>query len=205
MAKIIIDCADPNDLKKVESLVEQTVGKCNTTYFRQHQGMVEAGTSKSKSESARIIAEDLGESPGAVRKRIERGEKEIGQPVQEKPRTTRTIDNQESTTEMTPNLKKLEKTKKQPHGGKRDGAGRKRRPRFKITPLEEKEKIMDKYFKEGYELIYTALIEAIHFKWKTTTKEAAIKHLKILYAIVNYHCETKTTIEEGAKNYVYEI
>lgn len=78
MAKIVVECRNPNDPDEdeVESIMDQIAGRCNITYFKQHQGMIEAGTSKSKSESARIIAEDTGETPQTVRHRIQRGEKE---------------------------------------------------------------------------------------------------------------------------------
>lgn len=76
MAKIVVECSNPNDLDEVENIMDQVVGRCNVTYFKQHQGMVDAGSSKSKSESARKIAEDTGETPQAVRRRIQKGEKE---------------------------------------------------------------------------------------------------------------------------------
>ena len=38
MTKIVIDCPDPNDFKSVEESMEQAVGKCNVTYYRQHVG-----------------------------------------------------------------------------------------------------------------------------------------------------------------------
>jgi len=124
MAKIVVECSNPNDMDEVEALVDQVAGKCNVTYFKQHQGMVEAGTSKSKSESARIIAEDTEESHGAVRKRIERGEKESGQPVQQ---NSITPDNQESTEEDPP--EKFDSGR----GGQREGAGRKPKPIHLVT------------------------------------------------------------------------
>ncbi len=55
------------------------VGKCVITYFRQHEAMVEAGTSKGVRESARKIAEDTGESAETVRNRIRRGKRDVGQ------------------------------------------------------------------------------------------------------------------------------
>jgi|GEM_PF-2943364 hypothetical protein len=75
MAKILIDCADPNDLAAINEAAEQAAGKCNVTYYNQHEAMVEAGLSSSQRESARIIAEEAGDSEEAVRKRIERGKK----------------------------------------------------------------------------------------------------------------------------------
>ena len=67
MAKIMVECSDPNSLSALEAAVDQAVGKCNITYLKQHEGMVEAGSSKSQRESARKIAADTGESEEAVR------------------------------------------------------------------------------------------------------------------------------------------
>jgi len=192
VAKIVVECGNPNDLKEVEALVEQAVGKCNITYYQQHKGMVEAGASKSKSESARIIAQGTKESPEAVRCRIRRGEKESGQLDQEK---SKTPDNQGSTEFAVP------KQYDSGRGGAREGAGRKRAPRRQLTELEKKERIVDKDFQEGFELMSRALENAIYNDWKKTSKEAAIKHIKILYGIVNFHCDVKTTID-GGKFYV---
>jgi len=83
MPKIVVECSNPNDLDEVESIMDQVAGRCNVTYFKQHQGMVDAGVSESQSESARIIAEDSGETPQTVRRRIQRGEKESAQGGQE--------------------------------------------------------------------------------------------------------------------------
>jgi hypothetical protein len=49
MAKIVVECADPNDLKQVEAAVEQAVGKCNITHYKQHLALVEAGKSTGQS------------------------------------------------------------------------------------------------------------------------------------------------------------
>lgn len=171
MAKIVVECTNPNDLDEVESIMDQVIGRCNITYFKQHQGMVEAGTSKSKSESARIIAEDTEESPDAVRMRISRGEKESEQPVQQKsnpPQSQQVIN--------IPNLTDA--------GGKRKGAGRKpARSRPKLT-LCDKERIMDEDFKDGFNLLLRAIKNAKHSKWKTTSKEAALKHIDILNDVI---------------------
>jgi hypothetical protein len=77
MAKIMVECSDPNSLSALEEAVDQAAGKCNITYFKQHEAMVEAGTSKSQRESARKIAASTGESEEAARKRIERGRAEV--------------------------------------------------------------------------------------------------------------------------------
>lgn len=78
MAKIVVECADPNDLSAVEEAVEQSVAKCNITYFNQHQALVEAGKSSSQRQSAKIIAEETGETSETVRNRIRRGKMEVG-------------------------------------------------------------------------------------------------------------------------------
>jgi len=195
MAKIVVECSNPNDMDEVEALVDQVAGKCNVTYFKQHQGMVEAGTSKSKSESARIIAEDTEESHGAVRKRIERGEKESGQPVQQ---NSITPDNQESTNvcsgcwkefqhsdctfnnlcnECDPPTKKFDSGR----GGQREGAGRKPKPRL---TLYEKEKIIDEDFKRAFDAFYWEIQRVRLENWKTTSKEAALQCAKLIKDLI---------------------
>ena len=81
MAKMIIDCADPNDMEAVDRAIEKAIGSCNVTHFRQHQEMVRSGVSNSERGSARKIAEETGENPGTVRQRIMRGKKEVVHPV----------------------------------------------------------------------------------------------------------------------------
>ena len=53
--------------------------------------MNEAGTTKSQRGSARRIAKDTGETSGAVRRRIQRGEKEVAQPVPPKKNAQKAI------------------------------------------------------------------------------------------------------------------
>lgn len=77
MAKIVIECANPNDFSEVVESAERAAGSCTITYAKQHLEMVESGTSKSKRESARIISEDSGETPKAVEHKINRGLKEL--------------------------------------------------------------------------------------------------------------------------------
>jgi hypothetical protein len=81
MSKIMVECSNPNDLKELEAVMEQAAGKCNVTYFKQHAAMVEAGKSTGQRDSARQIAEETGDSPGAVEQRILRGKKQLLQPV----------------------------------------------------------------------------------------------------------------------------
>jgi len=86
MAKIVVECSDPNDLDAIEKASEQIQGRCNITYFKQHKAMVEVGISKSERESARIIAKDIGETEGAVRRRIQKGKQAVAPVVPLKPK-----------------------------------------------------------------------------------------------------------------------
>jgi len=81
MARIVVECANPNDPQAVEAAMEDMVGKCNVTYFKQAEKMKEAGKATSDREAARKIAKDTGESDGAVRLRIQRGRDEVAQGV----------------------------------------------------------------------------------------------------------------------------
>jgi hypothetical protein len=80
MAKITVECSNPNDLSALEAAVEQAAGRCNITYFKQHEALVDAGKSTSQRDSARKIAEETGESPAAVESRIRRGKDQVRQP-----------------------------------------------------------------------------------------------------------------------------
>lgn len=82
MAKMVVECQDPNDLDSVERAVEFAVGRCNVTYYKQAKQMVGQGVANSKHDAAKKLAEDTGESVGAVRQRIDRGQREVAQPVQ---------------------------------------------------------------------------------------------------------------------------
>jgi len=137
MAKIVIDCADPNDFAKVVESAEKAAGSCTITYAKQHLEMVEKGTSKSVRESARIISEDSDETPKAVEHKISRGLKEMPHSGAQKQSEQQLVDIKEKEKEKThtsENLKKLEKPKT--HGGKREGAGRP--PKEKPTSLQKK-------------------------------------------------------------------
>ena len=39
MAKIVVECADPNDPEAVQAAIEEMTGKCNITYFRQAKNL----------------------------------------------------------------------------------------------------------------------------------------------------------------------
>jgi len=82
MAKIVVECADPNDPKAVEAAIEEMTGKCNITYFRQAEKMKATGKAKSDLDAAKKIAKDTDESEEGVRQRIRRGREEVGQGVQ---------------------------------------------------------------------------------------------------------------------------
>ena len=77
MAKIVIDCADPNDFAQVVASAERAAGGCTITYAKQHLEMEEKRISGSQRESARIISKDSGETQTAVEHKIRRGLKEL--------------------------------------------------------------------------------------------------------------------------------
>lgn len=81
MAKIMIDCANPNDFQEVIKQAEKAVGNCTITYAKRDIELQDKGISSSTRESARIIAEETDESPDAVRMKINRGKKRLEQPV----------------------------------------------------------------------------------------------------------------------------
>jgi len=77
MAKILISCKDPNDLDELYRRIDDAAGRCNITYFKQHEKMIEAGKSKSVRETARKISAETGESFNSVHHRIRRGQEEV--------------------------------------------------------------------------------------------------------------------------------
>lgn len=104
MAKVYVDCADPNDLASLEASFEQLQGKCDITYFRQAKGLMETGLVDSLRAAERHIAQETGETPSAVHARVQRGQKKLvhGEPpsptpllsneIQEKPQQERRDD-----------------------------------------------------------------------------------------------------------------
>ena len=72
MAKVFIDCNYLNDPEAITRAVVKVIGKCDITYFRQHEEMLKTGKSKSERESARIMAQESGETVNAVHNRIKR-------------------------------------------------------------------------------------------------------------------------------------
>ena len=67
-------------------------------------------------------------------------------------------------------------------GGHREGAGRsiKHIP----TKQEEKEKIISDDFQTAFELMLREIKNAKKLKWQTTSKEAAIKSVSVLYDVI---------------------
>lgn len=195
MAKIVVECADPNDLDAVESAAEKFVGKCNVTYFKTHQALKEAGTSESVRQSARIISEDTGESEGAARMRINRGQAEVERLVPRKSETpahslSPTDDYQEPEEYRTPAAAPTppEPTFKSGRGGHREGSGRKtirslqERLDAKGKSLDKaKAKIVSEEFKATFNAFFITVKNEKHFKWSRTSQEAAIEHIKILF------------------------
>ena len=114
MAKIVVECSDPNDLDAIEAASEQFVGRCNITYFKQAQAMQDVGSAKSQREAAKKIADETGETFNAVHHRVKRGAKEMGQGGPPEENIIKST--------VKPELEKLEKPE---HGGARKNSGRK--------------------------------------------------------------------------------
>jgi len=119
MAKIVIDCADPNDFTKVVESAEKAAGSCTITYAKQHLEMVKAGTSGSVRESGRIISEDSDESEDATRMKIHRGLNKMEHDVPQKSKPPEIVE------DTTP---EIIKDRHPQGGGRREGAGRKKIP-----------------------------------------------------------------------------
>jgi len=117
MARIVVECSNPNDLEAIVDAVELAAGKCPVTYFKQAKKLQEVGAVKSERAAARKIAEETGESPESVRQRIIDGKRSVvlKEPKESKP--PETIQN------PTPVI--IEDRKPQ-GGGTREGAGRHR-------------------------------------------------------------------------------
>jgi len=96
MAKIVVECADPNDPKAVEAAIEEMTGKCNITYFKQAEKMKKAGSASSDRDAARKISKDSGESEEAVRQRIMKGREQVvqGEPLNQTQQDQKFILNQ---------------------------------------------------------------------------------------------------------------
>jgi hypothetical protein len=80
MAKIMIECPDPNspDLADIERQVAEK--GCRVRYFQDAEALIESGQATSRRDAARQIAESTGEHPSAVETKIRRGEEEVRQP-----------------------------------------------------------------------------------------------------------------------------
>ena len=173
MARIVIECVDPNDFTSVIESAEQAVGNCTITYAKQHLELVDAGKSKSVSESARILASDSEETPQSVRRKIQKGEILISAPVGQE---------EESVEESTTNeeLEKLEKTQ---HGGAREGSGRK--PQKRNKPAVEDERVTEK-FQESYDKMVGAIQNERESGWSGMTKNTALRYADSLVQILTY-------------------
>lgn len=77
MAKIVVECTDPNDLDAIEKASEQIVGKCDVTHYRTSEAMKESGAAASTYDSAKKIHKITGEPLGTVRYRIKKGKQEV--------------------------------------------------------------------------------------------------------------------------------
>jgi len=67
----------------------------------------------------------------------------------------------------------------EPKGGSREGSGRKP----KHSPPIDKTKIVSESFENAYEAFFKEIREAKRFKWETTSKEAVLERLAILYDV----------------------
>lgn len=120
MAKIMIECGNPNDFSEIVEAAEKAAGSCTVTYAKVAQEKIEAGQARSVLDAAKQIAPETGESVQAVRRKIQEGQKKIAQDGQLLQPT--------ETTTKTP---KSNEIKREPakdgtmRGGRREGAGRK--------------------------------------------------------------------------------
>jgi len=179
MAKIVIDCADPNDLDAMYQSIEDAAGKCNITYFKQHEKLVEAGKSKGVRESSRIIAKDEGVSEESVRNRIRDGKNKV------------CVDHPETFSKTEPNS-----APEKPSLTHQDGRDHlpptptpKRKPRLAPEPTKSQIKEMEKQqqmtadFKAAYETFYGQIMNAKMGDWKDTSKEAALNCIDQLFSL----------------------
>jgi len=118
MARIVVECSNPNDLEAIVDAVELAAGKCPVTYFKQAKKLQEVGAVKSERAAARKIAEETGESPESVRQRIIDGKRSVVLKEPKESKHPETIQN------PTPVI--IEDRKPQ-GGGTREGAGRPRK------------------------------------------------------------------------------
>ena len=177
MAKIMIECGNPNDYSEIVEAAEKAAGSCTVTYAKVAQEKIEAGQAASIREAARQMAEETGETEETVRNKVRRG---MGQ-VDPKPQPS------ETKTETT----KSNEIKREPakdgtmRGGSRPGAGRKtkdsrqEKPRW---PRPEKELMSDEV-KKAWEALFTQLKNEKHLNWKDTSQATAVQYINILYDV----------------------
>lgn len=194
MPKIVVECRDPNDLESVEEAVEQAVGRCNITYFRQAKAMIDVGTASSLSNASEKIAEDTGESPRVVRERIVKGEKDLlgegRQGIQRKtggPQFEKKVNHDEL----------LGKFKSGEFKTNKDAAEyyncTERTIRYHLgavsrkpkQPKVSKDQIVSEDVQRTFNLFYAEIQNAKMEKWKHTSKEGALKLLGLLYDLIN--------------------
>ena len=80
MAKIVIDCPDPNN-PDVDGILKQVEKRgCSVKYFHDAEALQQSGNATSRRDAARKIAEHTGENPSAVETKIRRGETKVRHP-----------------------------------------------------------------------------------------------------------------------------
>jgi hypothetical protein len=166
VAKIVIECADPNDFEAMIQAAQEAAGKCNITYAKQAEALKEAGVVKSEREAARKIAEETGEPEKTVMSRIYRGKNEMTAPAvkaefETNQDTSADLEKLEKPEHNTDALNRVmdERDRKKPeppkHGGARKGAGRKKKEaerceylssnkQFAIMAISQLERINEK-------------------------------------------------------------
>jgi hypothetical protein len=175
MSKMVIECSNPNDMNEIDSLIDQIAGRCNITYFKQHEAMVEAGISKSIRGSARRIAKDEGGSQEAIKMRILRGKKHVEQVVPQKSQPIENITDMKIDETERPEI--IENLKKQ-HGGMRKLAGRKSTSHI-VKPINLPSSLENSYNVFKYDML--------SIKEKLSSKERfeLVKRLEGLIIIIN--------------------
>lgn len=180
MAKIVVECTDPNDLDAIERSVEDFAGRCNVTYFRQAQAMVDAGKATSLHDAADKIADATGETSKTVEHRIYRGQDAVPQVGENDatPTTPSQSDQNKQNKGLTQDGKPRQRAK---------GAGRK--PKYQKdlmlapTPTLADMKASDA-FREAFEQFFSQIKIAKRERWQTTSKQAALAHIKVLYDVI---------------------
>lgn len=184
MPKIVVECKDPHDLESVEQAVEDAIGRCNVTYFKQAQAMLEKGVAETITDASRKIAEDTGEHPEAVRDKILRGERDVEGESPILPRKPKKKVNRKELMRKFKNGE-FKTTKDAAEYFGCDVRTINRNLQIVKNPQIPKDQIIhedvEKAFNDFYAEIQSAKIDG----WKTTSKEGAIRLLGLLYDLVN--------------------